>query len=439
MTSAPSPFLAAVRRYWVLILLSGLVVGAAGADRAVQRPALYSASASVLVNPVQGTPFNGQAGRAGDSSLQTERLLVVSPPVLTAASTALHGRPSAAALAGDLDVQIPSSTQVLTITYTTGDPQLAPRVVQAVGDAYLAARQAAGAANQKERLAALATELKAVQGSIDATARKLAMTKNPAAQTTLRTALDAYSAQLISQENQVSQIHQVVIDPGSVIDPPGAATRVSRLIEIGMAGGALGLGLLLGLGVGLVRTMTDRKVRGPEDLAGELVLAFVPPGDRGVTEPVSGTGVGSRAEEAYRRLRIATLARSARPGVIILTGVGSPVAAAVAAANLAVSATHTGARVAVVDASPECGAAGACRLLGVPSGPGLAEALAGRHPGRRPAAAQHVRPPGAPAGLGPGTDRHGGAPGQPGEPAVPAARSLRLRDRGRPRPDHPDR
>ena len=111
MTSAPSPLLAAVRRYWVLILLSGLVIGAAGAGWAVQRPALYSASASVLVNPVQGTPFNGQAGRAGDSSLQTERLLVVSPPVLAAASTALHGRPSAAALAGNLDVQIPSSIE----------------------------------------------------------------------------------------------------------------------------------------------------------------------------------------------------------------------------------------------------------------------------------------------------------------------------------------
>ena len=403
MTSAPSPFLAAVRRYWLLILLSGLVIGAAGSAWAAQRPAFYSASASVLVNPIQGTPFNGQTGRAGDSSLQTERLLVVSPPVLTAASSALHGRPSAAAVARGLDVQIPSSTQVLTITYTSGDRLLAPHVVQAVADAYLAARQAAGAANQKERLTALTAQQKTIQASINATARRLAVTRDAAGQTTLRTALDAYSAQLISMENQISQIHQVVINPGSVIDPPGAATRVSRLVELGMAGGALALGLLLGLGVALLRTMTDRRVRGPEDLAGELVLADVPRLDRRAAEPVSATGVGSPAEEAYRRLRIATLARSSRPGVIIVTGVGSPMSAAVAAANLAVSATHTGASVAVIDAAPECGAEGASALLGVPAGPGLAEALSDGTPVsillQRSEFGPQVLPPGS--GLGP--------------------------------------
>ena len=86
--------------------------------------------------------------------------------------------------------------------------------------------------------------------------------------------------------------------------------------------------------------------------------------------------VGTEAEEAYRKLRIAVFAATTRPSVITVASVDSPLAAAAAGANLAVSATHTGASVVVVDASPECGRSGAWALLRTAAGPGLTEALA---------------------------------------------------------------
>lgn len=379
MTSAPSPLLAAMRRYWLILLVSALVFGAAGAAWALTRSAAYTSTVKVLVNPLIGTPFSGQAGKAADASLQTEKSLAASSATLAEAATKAGGGLTGAALKSGLDIQVPSSTQILQISFTSASRALAPKGAQAVADTYLAQRKSTATAEVANRLDLVKKEQSDNEKAIIDVAKKLQTAtekKDDAAKTTLQsdlTSLTTHSTELLGT---ASELRRAPLDPGSVLEAAGAPTAASRLLDLAAIGAAIAIGLLLGLGLALLRTMTDRRIRGPEDVLNELVLAYVPTGTPDLPEPVSATGVGTEAEEAYRKLRIAVFAATTRPSVITVASVDSPLAAAAAGANLAVSATHTGASVVVVDASPECGRSGAWALLRTAAGPGLTEALA---------------------------------------------------------------
>jgi polysaccharide biosynthesis transport protein len=377
MTSAPSPLLAALRRYWVLLLIFGVIFAGAGAAWALTRPVQYTSIAKVLVNPLIGTPFSGQStGKATDNSLQTERVLATAADTLTEASK--RSGLSLATLRAGVSAQVPSSTQILQVSFSSGDPAVARKGAQAVADAYLARRKAAATAEIASRTASLKGEQEQTQKELVAAAKKLAglSAKDVAGTKAAQADLAERTTHATELLSQASQLRQTSLDAGSVIEPASTPTTASRLFDVVTVGAALVVGLLVGLGLALLRTMTDRRIRGPEDVANELVLAHVPTGNTDLAEPVSATGVGSEAEEAYRKLRIAVLAATGRPSVITIASVGSPLAAAAAGANLAVSATHTGASVVVVDASPECGRSGAWALLRTAAGPGLTEALA---------------------------------------------------------------
>lgn len=378
MTSASSPLLAALRRHWLLILVTGLVFGLAGAGWALTRPVRYTSTATVLLDPLIGAPYTGQTGKAADGSMQEERALLLSSANLAEAATKAGADVTVSDLRQGVDAQVVSNTTIIEVTYTADDRESAQTGAQAVADVYLTRRKAEGVAEVTAQLAALKKEqdanTKRIEDQTAALAEAQSQKDSPKAK-----ALNAELASLTDQGTELlrqgSQLRQTLLNAGSVIEPAAPGASLSRLFDLAVVAIATVVGLLLGLGIGLWRRIRDSRVHGPQDVLNELVLAHVRTGDPDLVEPVTATGVGSETEESYRRLRIAVSAAVTRPAVVTVTSVGSPLAAAAAGANLAVSATHTGASVVLVDASPECGLSGATALLRGQPGPGLVEAL----------------------------------------------------------------
>lgn len=381
MTGAPTPLLAALRRHWLLILVTGLIFGLAGTAWALTRPVRYTSTTTVLVQPLIGNPFTGQTGKGADSAMQIERAQLLSTSSLSDAVQKAGAGITVADLKQGVDVQVVSNTTMLQITYTAADPRSSKAGAQAVADSFLARRKATGAAAQTAKLAALKKEQDDIAKTIATQTKALAEAQKKKDSDTARplnaqlsTSLD-HATKLLGD---ISAVREAPVDPGSVIEPAPAGTGLSRLFDAAVVGGSAAIGLLLGLGLALLRRIRDNRVHGPEDVVNELVLAYVPAGDTSLSEPVSAIGVGTVAEEAYRKLRIAVAASVQRPAVVTVTSVGATTAASAAGANLAVSISHTGASVVLVDAAPESSLSGATALLRGRSGPGLAEALLGR-------------------------------------------------------------
>ncbi len=383
MTTASTPLLAALRRHWLLILVTGLIFGAGAGAWALTRPVPYTSTATVLLEPMIGAAYSGQTGKAAEGGMQTERATLLSTGTLTEAAKKAGGDVTVPRLRDGLAVEVVSNTSMLQVTYTAADPASARAGAQAVADSYLALRKAAGTKALADRLAALKKEQEQSNQDIAAKTKELAEAQDKKDQD----AAKAFQAELTSLTDHATELlrdastaRQSSLAPGSVIEPAGIGTGLSRLFDVGVVAVATLVGLLLGLGIGLFRRMRDSKVHGPQDVVNELVLAYVPTGDPELPEPVSATGVGTVAEEAYRKLRIAVAASVQRPAVITVTSVDGPAAAAAAGANLAVSASHTGASVVLVDAAPEAGLSGASALLRGQPGPGLVEGLTDSSP-----------------------------------------------------------
>jgi succinoglycan biosynthesis transport protein ExoP len=149
----------------------------------------------------------------------------------------------------------------------------------------------------------------------------------------------------------------------------------------GNLGRGAAIGLVLGVGLALLRTRTDRTVRGDDDVegaAGAHVVARVAelhgsarsrlPADVADQSPVA---------ESYRALRVNLrhLDGGRRPQVVVVTGPLPDVGASTVAVNLAASLAASGKRVLLIDG--DLRRPRVSRYLRLPDGAGLTDVLAG--------------------------------------------------------------
>jgi polysaccharide biosynthesis transport protein len=149
----------------------------------------------------------------------------------------------------------------------------------------------------------------------------------------------------------------------------------------GNLGRGAAIGLVLGVGLALLRTRTDRTVRGDDDVegaAGAHVVARVAelhgsarsrlPADVADQSPVA---------ESYRALRVNLrhLDGGRRPQVVVVTGPLPDVGASTVAINLAASLAASGKRVLLIDG--DLRRPRVSRYLRLPDGAGLTDVLAG--------------------------------------------------------------
>ncbi|MGY2083159.1 polysaccharide biosynthesis tyrosine autokinase [Blastococcus sp. SYSU DS0539] len=200
-------------------------------------------------------------------------------------------------------------------------------------------------------------------------------------------------AQLIATsvaENFINRVRQLETPEGvptptvevEVMEPPTynaspVSPATARTLTLGGA-----LGLLLGIGMALLSVRMDRSLRSEEELvaaAGAEVLGRVP-ADRQLTRRhlASGTTTGQSAvAEAFRTIgvNLQHVGPQEQPRVVVVAGAMPGDGASTVAVNLAVSLARSGSRVLLVDG--DLRRPRVARGLGLPTGPGLTDVLAG--------------------------------------------------------------
>ncbi|HEX6447016.1 MAG TPA: Wzz/FepE/Etk N-terminal domain-containing protein [Streptosporangiales bacterium] len=368
------------RRWW--IVLAGLLAGAlVGLVVMFVVPPNYSASANVLVSPVDvpGQGTNVVGGRTdGAINLDTEAQLVTSATVADGAKQLMKSDESATTLAGRVSVSVPPNSSVLTIEYTARTPDDAARGAHFFALAYLANRKAAAEQRAATQAKALTSQLADLRKQLKKTTSRIAaLPSNSTDRQYAQAEQNVLTSQISDLQKQLTPLEDPQIDPGHIITDASPPSSPSQPVPVlFLVSGAM-LGLLAGLGIAVLRDRGDHTVRRARDVQKLLdlpVLADVamPP------RPASWTTLlpsQSGAAQEIRQLQHAVTAnRERHPKVLLVSSASPGPAAQVVAANLTTSLARAGNRVAHVCADFHTVTPG---MLGVATGPGLAEILLG--------------------------------------------------------------
>lgn len=372
------------RRRWSIVLVTALVLGTALGVSALQTPE-YTATARVLVKPINPNQLVQGVPAASVIDMETERGLVESPRVAELAAEQLGPAVSARDLRDHVSASVPANTQFLDVAFTATDPGRAQRSAQALADAYIAFRRT-------EALDAYATAAQGYQRQIDdlqseqadAQAQLEAAPSGSDEAAALQARIQSIDGRIAVLQAQIAPLLAPSVDPGDVVAPAERPTSPSSpdLVRNGLL--ALVVGLALGIGLAFLRERLDDRLQGREDLEEQLdapVLAVVPkiPGWRGgeqvrlpaLHEPKSA------AAEAYRTLRTSLQFLAEQDGlrVIMVTSPALGEGKTTTVANLAVVLAQAGRRVVVIGCDlhkPRL-----YRFFGIPNDGGLTEILAG--------------------------------------------------------------
>ena len=341
-------YVSALRSHkWLIAAVTAFVLGTVMVRSYLETPS-YRSEARVLLH------------LDGYINTQTEGQLLASEPIAEVAADTLDFEGDPSSLLGGLGVQASSTTEILTVSYVSEDPEVARARTQAFAEGYLIfkrerARDEAEAVNQQ-----IATQVAGLNESINSLTDKLAETRDPVKRTNLQTQVNALVSQLALLEQEKARSFSPV-DPqiGDVIQPaslPAApfAPNYSQNAVLGTF-----LGLLLGVLAALLRERLDDRLRGKHDFESRLgrpVLAVIPkvPSWRRAKDAhvITLEEPHSVASEAYKTLRTSTLfvASSRGAKVLLIAGPRAAEGKTATLANLGVSLAHADRRIIIASA-----------------------------------------------------------------------------------------
>jgi Mrp family chromosome partitioning ATPase/capsular polysaccharide biosynthesis protein len=379
-----SHYLGMLRRHWWIIVL-GVALGAAGAAAVTRaEPKVFRSSASVLVAP-SGQDGNVAGGRTkGPINLDTEAQLVQSTAVATQAAQLLRSTTPPDELAGNVTVEVPANTSVLVVTYAADTATGAQAGAHAFAQAYLNNREASAKNDLNAQISVLAAKIRQLNANLTRINNLLAITTSASPQRpNLESQRNTSQNQLNGLSGKLNELTTSTVTAGEIISDarlPDAPDSPNPMLNL--ASGLMA-GLLLGLGLALLRERVDRRIRTVADVRqrGRVpVLAALnertTPRFDDVLQPY---GPGGRV---FNRLRNEVMA-SLRPGdqVIVVTAPSRGSASTLVAANLATALARTGSDVVLIGAHlPDSmvDTAPLARMFGVSATPGLSDLLAGR-------------------------------------------------------------
>jgi hypothetical protein len=250
----------ALRRGLVLTLVLGLLGATLGALLGQRLASASTATATILVNPLDGNPFSTRGSGDDLINLETEAQLVRSEEVGTLVQREIGGGVTVAELLQDVEVTIPPNTQILQIDYDAASADEAARRAQAFADNYLAYRQSRAEGlitNQTRRIDEQIAQRSQEQTDL---ARRLNKADPDSTQANvLRVQLEAVTTQLNQLQARSAELQAGSTNPGQIVTP-------AAVPPVGLFGSwplyAL-VGLLLGLATGalLARLLARRGER----------------------------------------------------------------------------------------------------------------------------------------------------------------------------------
>jgi Mrp family chromosome partitioning ATPase len=332
----------------------------------------YSATATVLVQPVPGQPLApGSATVTGAQltvAMQTEAGLVNIPAVAKLAGAASHT--TLPAPADHIGASVPSGTQIIAIKYTAPTAARARDGANAFAAAYLLYRGTSAETVKTATLATLSAQAKTTDADLKkATTAALAST-DPRSYPAQQVQLDA--ARLATLNDNISTQTAVSTNPGSVLTAAPLPKKPAGISKTVILAAGIIFGLIFGLLLAIWREWRDDRIHaGSEDeVRNAPVLTRLPVGG---SQPVlisQGDG-WDVLYESYRRLRLAIVASGPTPRVVAVSSISGHLPSAVVTANLGIALQSAGFRTTIVAADLETPVLE--ELLDVPVSPGLAE------------------------------------------------------------------
>jgi polysaccharide biosynthesis transport protein len=378
-TSPLRDYASTLRRWRGTVALVTLLMVALAAAYSYTRTPVYTATASVLVRPVQ---TSSEPARLTDIDAQTEMKIASSLAVADIAARNLGTR-DARGLLGHVSASMTQGSQILTVGFTAAGPDVARAGAQAFATAYLRYRQQLTTDAIVQQQASILSRLTDTRQRINHTKDLLAQApKGSNDEANLQSQLQLLTATQLNLENQLGAI-PVGVDPGIVIDPanmPSAPSSPNHPFDVAAG---LFVGLALGCALAFVRDQMHRRIDTPEEVEevlGVAALASVPRlgflGRRKASGLAIDRDSSGSAAHAYRSLRTSLLAARERSGVrtVLVTSAGADEGKTTTAANLAAALAEVGAGVVLVSA--DLRKPTLHRIFKLPEKPGLTEVLA---------------------------------------------------------------
>ncbi len=344
LADLPGPTLLqqAVRNRWKLIVIAGLLGALLGAVYAVGKPASYTSTSEIIVQPLAGNPFSPDAlvnSQQITVGLTTEANLVDSAQVAQ-----LAGMPDAAK---NVSAEVLLNSQLIQISYTAPSREAAQKGAEAFAQGLLDYRKSLATQLRNQHVASLDPQLASVGKTLRNLNLQLAQPSPPPGA--------GPRSQLLTL--RLSDLQQSMADaksqstyPGSVVVPATlpADSQFKHTLILFVLGGVLGAGL--GFAIAVFRTWVDDRIdsRTVTRVAGVPVWATLHAPDRHRPDD----GVIEELSEEYRQVRAALLTNAPSPRVIALTGTYADQDTSRVCLNLASCVASAGFQVTVVDVTP---------------------------------------------------------------------------------------
>jgi capsular polysaccharide biosynthesis protein len=379
--SRAAAFNAALRRGLLLTIALCLLGAVAGGLYGARASTEETASATILVNPLNGNPFSTTGSGDDLKNLQTEAQLVQSDDVARLVQAREGKSTPLPTLLSGLEVEVPPNTQILQIAYSARNPTTALTRAQWFAEEYLKYREQRAKTlveSQTKRLnEQLTARTKEQQDLAKRSARERPNT--PEANVT-RVQLEAVSTQINQLRARTAELQSVSSNPGQLVTPAAipAAGLFQSWIVFALAG--LLAGLVLAVVIALLRSRADNRIRHVDDVAsaGQILLGSVSGGDVVTARELFETaGPGAQLPDAFKNLRVSLLTTEhRRPAVIVVTTAQHSEDPPSSIAGLALATSTSNLSTIVIEAIDA--------QLSLPErveqSPGLAEVLSGQVP-----------------------------------------------------------
>jgi len=367
--SSLADYLRVLRRRKWLILASTVALGVLAAGMSINQEKVYEATTQLTFrDPLADLDLLPGVDRVAQESpvvkTAAEAELITRPEVTRIVRRKLDGELNADELQVGIDTQIGVQTNIVNLTASFGDPEIAARVA----NAYAEAVQRVELRESRQRLKPLEESL---EDQIDAVRDR-----------DLEPGLEALELLPLQQALRQVQTADVIAEPVTIaqraVAPDGAASPATRRNT------ALGLllGLVLGIGAAFVRDTLDRRlhsVHQVHETTGAPILSRV---------PVSAFGYAGLARssnlvmldsdfEAFRGLRMNLAALSGSPPrSVLVTSAVEEEGKSTVSMGLASAAALAEQRVLLVECDLRRPVF--ARRLGLQDSPGLTDYLSGR-------------------------------------------------------------
>ncbi len=367
------------RRRWLLLAIV-VVAGALAYGYAARQPAVYAASAEVLVRPVNVDPSRTSIRPDQLINMPTEQRVMASQVVAQRVADRVDSPYTVRQLLRRTTVRTPLDTQILIVTVQDTDPVRAAALAQEFADAYLEIREEGVRVDLTRRLDEIQERQDTAEEELAAANEARGQAQpGTAAEAAAQGRVDLALTRIRDFQAEQASVAALTVNPGEVIGsaevpraPISQGTGTTVLIGVAM-------GLVLALAAVFVRDRLDqhmRDVAAVERHTGLQVLGMIPRDRlrRDDTATVLSDPEGL-ITDAFRRLRtsLMTIAGQMQLSSFVVTSAVPGEGKSSTAVNLAITLAQSGYSVLLVSAD--------LRLptihltLGLPNDRGLGDVL----------------------------------------------------------------